>query len=239
MCLHPAGKGRWYPFPADCLSDNVIDSGAERGDDGGMKRKLFALVLVLGLVMPMAAQDEDIDLTGDDAAEVTPAPKKKKKDDKKVSPRLKKAEAAKKKLEKQTKLRAEKKVKWETNEKKAFKEAEKYNLPVWVLYTDPATCPICVKLDNEVLNTKELKEAKGLFIGFRSSTPLPQYDCAAGKPMGVILTPDKKRMNPKAGFSYVPGLAPAQYISMLRKYADQLQQEAEEKVNAELEAAQE
>ncbi len=210
-----------------------------------MKTKLFALLLVLGLLspLPLTAQDEETDLVAEnEPADTTPAPKKKKKGDKKgdakASARLKKAEAAAKKLEKQTKLRAEKKVKWETNEKKAFKEAEKYNLPVWVLYTDPASCAICVKLDKEVLNTKELNEAKGLFIGFRSSTPLPQYDCAAGKPMGVILTPDKKRMNPKAGFSYVPGMAPAQYISMLRKYSDQLLKEAEDKVNEELEAAQ-
>lgn len=210
-----------------------------------MNTKLFALLLAFGLLppLPLTAQDEDTTPAAEaETADTAPdTAKKKKKGDKKkdakASARLKKAEAAAKKLEKQTKLRAEKKVKWETNEKKAFKEAEKYNLPVWVLYTDPATCAICEKLDKEVLNTKELNEAKGLFIGFRSSVPLPQYDCAAGKPMGVILTPDKKRMNPKAGFSYVPGLAPAQYITMLRKYADQLQKEAEDKVNEELEAA--
>lgn len=211
----------------------------------GMNTKLFALLLAFGLLapLPLTAQDEETDLVAENEPADAPASsKKKKKGDKKdakAGARLKKAEAAAKKLEKQTKLRAEKKVKWETNEKKAFKEAEKYNLPVWVLYTDPSSCAICVKLDKEVLNTKELNEAKGLFIGFRSSTPLPQYDCAAGKPMGVILTPDKKRMNPKAGFSYVPGMAPSQYISMLRKYSDQLQKEAEDKVNEELEAAKE
>lgn len=210
-----------------------------------MNAKLLALLLALGLLSPLSAvaADDEIDIVADAeaaTADATPAPKKKKGDKKKdgkATARLKKAEAAAKKLEKQTKLRAEKKVKWETNEKKAFKEAEKYNLPVWVLYTDPSSCAICVKLDKEVLNTKELNEAKGLFIGFRSSSPLPQYDCAAGKPMGVILTPDKKRMNPNAGFSYVPGMAPAQYINMLRKYADRLQEEAETQVKEELEAA--
>lgn len=205
-----------------------------------MNTKLFALLLAFGLLtpLPLAAQDTETEQAAEpESTDATPAPKKKKKGGKKASARLKKAEAAAKMLEKQNKLRAEKKVKWETNEKKAFKEAEKYNLPVWVLYTDPASCPICVKLDKEVLESKELNEAKGLFIGFRSSSPLPQYDCAAGKPMGVILTPDKQRMNPKAGFSYVPGLAPAQYITMLRKYSDRLQKEAEDKVNEELEAA--
>lgn len=221
---------------------NVIDSGGKRVQDAAMNTKLFALLLAFGLLapLPLVAQDDETDLVSEnEPAEVTTPKKKKsaKKTDAKASARLKKAEAAAKKLEKQKALREAKKVKWETNEKKAFKEAAKYNLPVWVLYTDPATCGICVKLDNEVLNTKELKEAKGLFIGFRSSSPLPQYDCAAGKPMGVILTPDKKRMNPKAGFSYVPGMAPAQYINMLRKYADQLQKEAEDAVNEELEAA--
>ncbi|MCQ2365127.1 MAG: hypothetical protein MJ051_06200 [Akkermansia sp.] len=205
-----------------------------------MSTKLLTLLFAASLLLPLSAQDEDaFDVATDDtAAESTPAKKAAdKKLDPKVAARLKKAEAAAKKLEKTKKMRAEKKVKWETNEKKAFKEAAKYNLPVWVLYTDPATCGICVKLDNEVLDTKEFKSAKGLFIGFRSAKPLPQYDCAAGKPMGVVLTPDKKRMNPNAGMAYVPGMAPAQYINMLRKYADRLQQEAEEKVNAELEAA--
>ena len=111
-----------------------------------MNAKLFALLLAFGLLspLPLTAQDEETDLVAEnEPADTTPAPKKKKKGDKKgdakASARLKKAEAAAKKLEKQTKLRAEKKVKWETNEKKAFKEAEKYNLPVWVLYTDPAS----------------------------------------------------------------------------------------------------
>lgn len=208
-----------------------------------MNAKLIAFLLMIGMsaALPLVAQDGETDLVAEQEAAATAAVAKKKKGDKKLDPkvaaRLKKAEAAAKKLEKQNKMRAEKKVKWETNEKKAFKEAAKYNLPVWVLYTDPATCGICVKLDNEVLNTKEFKEAKGLFIGYRSSSPLPQYDCAAGKPMGVILTPDKKRMNPKAGFSYVPGMPTANYINMLRGYADRLQKEESEKVQAELEAA--
>lgn len=205
-----------------------------------MNTKLLLFAFAAFLLLPLSAQDEaSFDVETDAPAAESAAVKKKadKKLDPKVAARLKKAEAAVKKMEKTKKLRAEKKVKWETNEKKAFKEAAKYNLPVWVLYTDPATCGICVKLDNEVLDTKEFKNAKGLFIGFRSSSPLPQYDCAAGKPMGVVLTPDKKRMNPNAGMAYVPGMAPAQYINMLRKYADRLQQEEEAKVNAELEAA--
>lgn len=205
-----------------------------------MNTKLLLLAFAAFLLLPLSAQDEaSFDVETDAPAAESAVAKKKadKKLDPKVAARLKKAEAAVKKMEKTKKLRAEKKVKWETNEKKAFKEAAKYNLPVWVLYTDPATCGICVKLDNEVLDTKEFKNAKGLFIGFRSSSPLPQYDCAAGKPMGVVLTPDKKRMNPNAGMAYVPGMAPAQYINMLRKYADRLQQEEEAKVNAELEAA--
>lgn len=204
-----------------------------------MSTKLLTLLFAASLLLPLSAQSEDaFDVSTDAEAETAPAKKvSDKKLDPKVSARLKKAEAAAKKMEKTKKLRAEKKVKWESSEKKAFKEAAKYNLPVWVLYTDPATCGICAKLDNEVLDTKEFKNAKGAFIGFRSSKPLPQYDCAAGKPMGVILTPDKKRMNPNAGFAYVPGMAPAQYLNMLRNYADRLQREEEEKVNAELEAA--
>lgn len=206
-----------------------------------MRTKLLPFLFAASLLLPLSAQDENAFDVSTDAEPVAETASAKKSSDKKLDPkvaaRLKKAEAAAKKMEKAKKLRAEKKVKWETNEKKAFKEAAKYNLPVWVLYTDPATCGICAKLDSEVLETKEMKNAKGAFIGFRSSKPLPQYDCAAGKPMGVILTPDKKRMNPNAGFAYVPGMAPAQYLNMLRNYADRLQREEEEKVNAELEAA--
>lgn len=228
------------PSPAP---PNVIDSGSKKAHHAGMNAKLFALMLAPALLapLPLAAQDGDTDFVADnEPAEVTTSAKKKKGDkklDPKVAARLKKAEAAAKKLEKLKKVRAEKKVKWETNEKKAFREAAKYNLPVWVLYTDPSTCAICIKLDNEVLNTKEFQSAKGLFIGYRSSSPLPQYDCAAGKPMGVVLTPDKKRMNPNAGMAYAPGMSVQQYINILRKYADQLMKEEEDKVNAELEAA--
>lgn len=206
-----------------------------------MSTKLLTLLFAVVLLHPLSAQDEDaFDVTADGASAAESASAEKtapKKLAPKVAARLKKAEAAAKKLEKTKALRAEKKVKWETNEKKAFKEAAKYNLPVWVLYTDPATCGICAKLDSEVLDTKEFKNAKGAFIGFRSSKPLPQYECAAGKPMGVIMSPDKKRMNPGKYFSYVPGMAPAQYLNMLRNYADRVQREAEEKVNTELEAA--
>lgn len=206
-----------------------------------MSTKLLTLLLASSLLLPLSAQDKgafDVTTDGETTAEGATAEKTvPKKLAPKVAARLKKAEAAAKKLEKTKALRAEKKVKWETNEKKAFKEAEKYNLPVWVLYTDPATCGICVKLDNEVLDTKEFKNAKGVFIGFRSSKPLPQYECAAGKPMGVIMSPDKKRMNPGKYFSYVPGMGPEQYLNMLRNYADRLQKEEEQKVNAELDAA--
>lgn len=204
-----------------------------------MSTKLLTLLFAASLLLPLSAQNEEaFDVSTDAEVETTPAQKA---TDKKLAPkvaaRLKKAEAAAKKMEKTKILRAEKKVKWETNEKKAFKEAAKYNLPVWVLYTDPSTCGICAKLDAEVLDAKDFKSAKGVFIGFRSAKPLPQYECAAGKPMGVIMTPDKKRMNPGKYFSYVPGMAPAQYLNMLRNYADRVQRDAEEKVNAELEAA--
>lgn len=183
--------------------------------------------------LPLAAQEE-IDI---DAATETPAKTDKtdKKVDKKLTAALKKAQDAVKKQEKIKKDREKVKIKWVSSDKKAFKEAAKYNLPVWVLYTDPATCPYCVKLDNEIILSKEFKKAKGLFIGYRSSTPLPEYGCSGGKPMGALFSPDKKNLGQLA---YTPGLGPDGYISTIKKQADKLQEDAEKKAQQALEEAQ-
>lgn len=196
-----------------------------------MNTKLFMLLLFGCSVLaplPLAAQDE---------TEETPAEapaKTDKKVDKKLAAALKKAQDAVKKQEKIKKDREKVKIKWVSSDKKAFKEAAKYNLPVWVLYTDPATCPYCVKLDNEIILSKEFKKAKGLFIGYRSSTPLPEYGCSGGKPMGALFTPDKKKLTQLA---YTPNQGPDGYIEIIRQQADKLQEEAEKKAQQALDEA--
>ena len=202
----------------------------------GMNTKLFTLLLFgcsLLAPLPLAAQDDtDADTPAESTGGTTAKPDKKA--DKKLAAALKKAQDAVKKQEKIKKDRDKVKIKWVSSDKKAFKEAAKYNLPVWVLYTDPATCPYCVKLDNEIILSKEFKKAKGLFIGYRSSTPLPEYGCSGGKPMGALFTPDKKKLTQLA---YTPNQGPEQYIEIIRQQADKLQEEAEKKAQQQLDEA--
>lgn len=202
----------------------------------GMNTKLFTLLLFgcsLLAPLPLAAQDDtDADTPAESTGGTTAKPDKKA--DKKLAAALKKAQDAVKKQEKIKKDRDKVKIKWVSSDKKAFKEAAKYNLPVWVLYTDPATCPYCVKLDNEIILSKEFKKAKGLFIGYRSSTPLPEYGCSGGKPMGALFTPDKKKLTQLA---YTPNQGPEQYIEIIRQQADRLQEEAEKKAQQQLDEA--
>lgn len=198
---------------------------------GSMKHflLLIAASLCLSTALPLAAQDEAPD---------TPAAVKSKGKSpaqKKAVAKLRKAELAKKQFEKNEKARAKVKIKWESSDKKAFKEAAKYNLPVWVLYTDPATCPYCVKLDNEILFSKEFKKATGAFIGYRSASPLPQYGLASGKPMGTLYTPDKK---PLGTLAYTPNQGPNAYLDIIRRAGDTVLKTAREKVEADVAEAQ-
>lgn len=199
-----------------------------------MNTKLFTLLLFGCSVLaplPLAAQDE-VDTPAESTEETTT--KTPKKVDKKLAAALKKAQDAVKKQEKIKKDRAKVKIKWVSSDKKAFKEAAKYNLPVWVLYTDPATCPYCVKLDNEIILSKEFKKAKGLFIGYRSSTPLPEYGCSGGKPMGALFSPEKKNLGQLA---YTPNQGPERYMEIIQQQADKLQEEAEKKAQQQLDEA--
>lgn len=195
--------------------------------------KLFYSLLCLGFVLsPLAAaQDEDDAPAAADTklTAKTPAAKK-------AAAALKKAQNAKKQFDAGVKKRDKVKAKWVSSDKKAFKEAEKYHLPVVILYSDPATCPYCVKLDNEVLNTKEFKKATGAFIGYRSTAPLPKYGLTQGKPSGCIYAPDGKQELGK--FGYTPGKSADSYLSDFKAAGDKVLQAAEQKITAELDKAQ-
>lgn len=197
-----------------------------------MNAKLFTMLLFGCAVLaplPLEAQDKADAAGTEETTDRAPS-----KETKKAAAVLKKAQDAVKKQEKIKKDRAKVKIKWVSSDKKAFKEAAKYNLPVWILYTDPATCPYCVKLDNEIILSKEFKKAKGLFIGYRSSSPLPEYGCSGGKPMGALFTPDKKKL---ATLAYTPNQGPEGYMEIIQQQADKIQEEAEKKAQQQLDEA--
>lgn len=202
---------------------------------------LLAAAVCLLAPLPLVAQDELDDLVAEgEAAPAKAKPKAAKSGaqtpaQKKAAAKLRKAELAKKQFEKSEKARAKVKIKWESSDKKAFREAAKYNLPVWVLYTDPSTCPYCVRLDNEIIFSKEFKKATGAFIGYRSSTPLPQYGCSGGKPMGALFSPDKKNLGMLA---YTPNQGPAAYLDIIRKQGDSILKAAKDKIESDIQAAQ-
>lgn len=160
--------------------------------------KSFVSFALLGLLLgsPVYCQDPapaDDTPAAEDAAKAKPTPAELK------------AEKLKKKSENL-------KVKWYNNEKKAFKDAKKYNLPVWVLYSDPSSCAMCQALDKNIINSRQFKEAKGLFIGFRTTSPLPKYGCDKGMPMGALVEPNGTKI---CNLSYTPAMTPDMYIEKI------------------------
>ena len=115
------------------------------------------------------------------------------------------------------------KIKWYNTEKEAFDEAKKYNLPVWVLYSNPATCGMCRALDANIINSRQLKREKGLFIGYRSTSPIPKYNCNKGMPTGAVVSPEGKHL---CNLSYNPNMKPEEYIQKLQDSRDTVKREA-------------
>ena len=147
--------------------------------------------------------------------------------------RLKDAQAAMEKFQKEKKARAKVKPKWFRDEDKAFAEAKKRNLPVWCVYSDPPTCSVCQKFEKEIINSGPVKNAKGAYIGYISNTPLPEFGCRA-KPFGYLYTPDKQPMIPLPYMSTKPA---KDYAARLKEYADKLLEKPEREVTRELEYA--
>lgn len=165
-----------------------------------MNKPLLSIALLAALLgAPAYSQDAApaADNTPDTTAEKPAKPK--------LSPEELKAERIKKKSESL-------KVKWYTDEEKAFKDAQKYNLPVWVLYSNPATCGVCQALDKHIINSRKLKSAKGICIGYRSVSPLPKYKCDKGMPMGALVEPNGTKI---CNLSYNPAMTPEKYIEQI------------------------
>lgn len=145
--------------------------------------------------------------------------------------RLKDAQAAMDKFQKEKKARSKVKPKWFKDADKAFAEAKKHNLPVWCVYSDPPTCGICQMFEKEVINSGPVKNARGAYIGYISNTPLPEYKCTA-KPYGYLFTPDKKPMIPLPYMSTKPA---KDYAARLQEYSAKVIEKQEKQVTRELE----
>ena len=80
--------------------------------------------------------------------------------------------AAEKKAAKRKAARAKAVFKWFRSEKAALAFGKKYNLPVWMVYSDPATCPVCVVFEKEILNNPKLKRSRGIGCGYISGSSI-------------------------------------------------------------------
>ena len=147
--------------------------------------------------------------------------------------RLKDAQAAMDKFQKEKKARSKVKPKWYRDADKAFAEGRKHNLPVWCVYSDPPTCGICQLFEKEIINSGPVKNARGAYIGYISNTPLPEYKCTA-KPYGYLFTPDKQPMIPLPYMSSKPA---KDYAARLQEYSAKLIEKQERQVTRELDYA--
>ena len=127
--------------------------------------------------------------------------------------------AAEKKAAKRKAARAKAVFKWFRSEKAALAFGKKHNLPVWMVYSDPATCPVCVVFEKEILNNPKLKRSRGIGCGYISGKPMPKYQCTA-KPSGSIVLPDGTVAD---NLSCYKGWEVDQYIEQLKKAADRLE----------------
>lgn len=159
--------------------------------------------------LPAAADDEPSAQSETGREELTKAERKKL--------------AAEKRAARKKAARAKAAFKWFRSEKSALAFGKKHNLPVWIVYSDPATCPVCVAFEKEILDNTKLKRSKGIGCGYISGAPLPKYQCT-GKPSGAIVSPDGKVMS---NLSYFRGWGVDEYIGRMKKAADELEAASE------------
>ncbi len=167
-----------------------------------MMKYLFTFAALLSFsVLPTFAQD-DVPADADETS-LTPEELKAQK---------KAAKDAKKKAM-QKKARAKLKFKWFKSLKAALKAAEKNNCTCLVLYSDPAVCPPCRKLDENVFAAREFAKAKGIGVGFRSTEAIEEYKLGQGKPAAVIVDPKGKVIKSMMGYG---GQTAEDYIELLK-----------------------
>lgn len=128
-------------------------------------------------------------------------------DDIKAEREAKKAAAVKKSRDKL-------KFKWHKTLKAALAAAKKNNTVCVVLYSDPSFCHYCAKLDQEIFESREFKAARGIGVGYRSTSPISQYQLAGSMPRGAIVGPDGRKIS---DFGYAPGQTAEGFVKLLRK----------------------
>lgn len=207
-----------------------VDSGLTFIGVGGMMRSmkhylfLLAASLCLCATSPLAAQNNAPDAP--DAAKDRHKPKTA--EQIAANAMLRQMRMAQKKFENTVKAREKVKIKWESSFHKAMNTASKYELPMWILYTDPARNNDCAELERRILSSKEFKKATGVFIGYRSASPMPQYGLSGAKPVGALFSPGLKKL---CTLSYDPNMSPDDYLEIIRcegeKLLDEKRQEVE------------
>ena len=166
----------------------------------------FAALLSFSVLPTVAQEESDSEnsssLSPEEAKEAAKATKK-----------AKKAAADRKKQASLKKKRDNMKFKWMGSLKAALAAAKKANTTCVVLYSDPSFCHYCVKLDNEIFESREFKKAKGIGVGYRSTSPIKEYNLSNGMPSGVIVGPDGKVITT---FGYNSGMTPESYVKKLQ-----------------------
>ncbi len=168
-----------------------------------MKYLLTFAALLSFAVLPAVAQD---DAPADSENSTTLSP-----DEIKAQ---KKAAKAAKKAAMQKKMRDKLKFKWHKNLKSALKTAKKANCTCYVLYSDPAVCPPCREMDETIFDSREFKGAKGIGIGYRSTSPIKEYGLGEAKPVAVLVGPDGKEIRRITGYG---GQSAEEFIAMLEQ----------------------
>ncbi len=112
----------------------------------------------------------------------------------------KKVKKAKKRMSALKKYRAKMKFKWCGTQQVALATARKANTTCLLVYSNPATCPYCVALENEVFKNPKFKKAKEIGVGYISTTPIAEYGLNRGMPSAVIVGPDGKAIGGQLGY---------------------------------------
>lgn len=181
--------------------------------------KRFSTLLLAGLIAAAPILTPAVKAE-DESAEMTAEEKK----------AAREAEKAKKQIKKQlsTRKRIAFKKKYKSL-KSALSAAKKANVVCYAIYSDPATCPVCVKFENNIINSKELQQLKGVAVCFISRSPIDDLGLTM-KPSGCILGPDGKKIR---DLHYSPAVSAQQYAEYLTEACPKLELPEESDKNSE------
>lgn len=95
--------------------------------------------------------------------------------------------------------------------KSALAAAKKANVVCYAIYSDPATCPVCVRFEENILESTELQKLQGVAVCYISRSPIADLHLTM-KPSGCILSADGKKLR---DLHYYPSFSPQQYADIL------------------------